>query len=78
MRVVRDFSYRRYKFHISDNRAGISKANYDLFPRYKLLMYDGDNKWINIGCVSTKQEGRALARSYYIDVLQYNCKRPGE
>lgn len=71
MRVIRDFTYKKYKFYLNDNRTGISKANYNLFPRYKLLMYDGD-KWINIGCVSTKQEGRALARRYYLGVLQYN------
>ena len=77
MRVIRDFTYRGCKFHLNDNRAGISKANYNLFPRYKLLLLAGD-KWINIGCVSTKQDGRALARRYYLDVLQYDFKRPGE
>lgn len=77
MRVIRDFAYRGYKFHINDNRAGISRANYDIFPRYKLIMHYGD-KWINIGCANTKQDCKEIARRYYLDVLQYEFKQPGE
>lgn len=77
MRVIRNFNYKGYKFYLNDNRNGISKANYNLFSRYKLLWHDTE-KWVNIGCVSTKQEGRALARRYYVDVLQYDSKWPGE
>lgn len=77
MRVIRDFAYRGYKFHINDNRTGISNANYNLFPRYNLLLYAGD-KWINIGCANTKRDCKAIAMRYYLDVLQYDLNQPGE
>lgn len=71
MQVIRDFNYKGYKFHLNDNRKGISKANYEFFPKYKLLYYDID-RWIAIGCFDTKAQAKEFARRYYLEVLQFN------
>lgn len=71
MQVIRDFSYKGYKFHLNDNRKGISKTNYEFFPKYKLLLFDID-RWVQIACVDTKQEGKAFARRYYLEVLRFD------
>lgn len=69
--MIRDFSYKGHNFHLNDNRTGISKANYEFFPKYKLLYYDID-RWIEIGCFDTKAQAKEFARRYYLEVLQFN------
>lgn len=71
MKVIRNFKYLGHEWNLNDNRQGISKANYEFFPKYKLLLHDIDG-WKEIGCVSTKQEGKALAKALYNSVLKFD------
>lgn len=71
MRAKRNFRYFFHEWNLNDNRIGISQANYDIFPKYKLMLFDHDH-WKEIGCVNTKQEAKQLAKSLYYSVLKFD------
>lgn len=70
MRLNRDFTYKGWQFHLNDNRHGISKCNYEFFPKYKLMLYDID-RWEQIAAVNTKKEAMQYAKQYYYEVLKF-------
>ena len=66
MKINRNFEMFGIKFHLNDNRIGISKCNYEYFPKYKLLVYDGViGRWEQFACVNTKKEAKELIKRMY-------------
>lgn len=71
MKVIRNFKYLGHEWNLNNNRIGISKANYEFFPKYKLMHYLGSGKWESCGYVNTKKEELQLARKYVNEILKY-------
>lgn len=55
MKVKRNFIYKGEEWNLNDNRNGISKGNWEFFPKYRLMLYRF-NCWECITCVETKRE----------------------
>ena len=77
MRINRSFKMYGIEFYLNDNRNGISKCNYEFFPKYQLMefcpewTYDRKThkhigQWIQIASVNTKKEA--------IDFIKRNYK----
>lgn len=69
-KVNPDFTVRGVHFYLSDNRVGISKVNYEFFPKYKVLMHvPGLNwkpdEWHEVCCVNTKKEAIEYIESWF-------------
>lgn len=62
-----DFTYKGTLFHLNDNRIGISKSNYDMFPKYRCLMYDEFmDEWRHVGNFDTKKEAIEYIKKQYL------------
>ena len=71
MKVKINFKYLGHEWNLNDNRVGISKCNYEFFPKYKLLHYLGSGEWESCGYVNTKKEAMQLARECVNGVFKY-------
>lgn len=57
----RGFIIHGVKFWLNDNRALISKSNYEFFPKYKLMIDRGG--WMETGyCFDTKKSAMEYAK----------------
>ena len=51
-------------YHLSDNRKGISKCNYEFFPKYRLLVYRKHlQDYICYSYVDSKKQAREFIRN---------------
>ena len=61
--MYQDFAYKGIKFHLNDNRGGISKCNYEYFPKYNCMMWvQWFHRWQSIGKFNTKAEAMAYIK----------------
>ena len=67
----KDFEYKGYQVHLNDNRAGVSRCNYEFIPRYSVLINHA-GIWIQVSCADTKKEARQDIKRYYDTFLKYN------
>lgn len=60
-----EINYKGFKFNLNNNRIGISRSNYELFPKYKVLVfYESEGKWFSIGNAETKKEAKEIIRQW--------------
>ena len=69
----RGFSMYNVDFWLNDNRHHVSKANYDLFPKYKLLVWmPSECTWLETGyCCDTKRDAKEHAKNMKIIYKRY-------
>lgn len=66
--MKRNFKYRNLECNLNDNRHGISKCNYEFFPKYK-LMIGTKTSWIEECCCNTKREALEYMKRNYIYII---------
>lgn len=69
--INRDFEYKGYQIHLNDNRAGVSRCDYEFFPRYSVLI-NRSGAWIQISACDSKREAVQAVKRYYDTFLKYN------
>ena len=65
----RDFNYKGYQIHLNDNRAGVSRCNYEFIPRYSVLINHAGT-WMQVAACDSKREAVQAIKRYTF--LKYN------